>query len=141
LIKISKVVNICTQQNYQCNKVELNPLRKLTEPTGEVADLLADNETWINILEPQLCKDLAAVESLARLLFIIRKEINGGPEGVIRASKILLNGIEVMYLYTNAHKAALKLYLLSLEGELKPQDEPLNLINAAIERGEIKRQS
>jgi hypothetical protein len=40
-----------------------------------------------------------------------------------------------MYLYTNAHKAAVSLYLLSLEGELKPQDEPLNLINAAIERG------
>ncbi len=40
-----------------------------------------------------------------------------------------------MYLYTNAHKAALELYVLSLEGELKPEDEPLNLIKAAIERG------
>jgi hypothetical protein len=33
------------------------------------------------------------------------------------------------------HKAAIELYVLSLEGTLKPQDEPLNLINAAIERG------
>lgn len=40
-----------------------------------------------------------------------------------------------MYLYTDAHRAALKLYILSLEGILKPKDEPLNLINAAIERG------
>ena len=57
------------------------------------------------------------------------------PEGVMRASKILSNGIEVLYLYTNTHKAALRLYVLSLEGELKPKDEPVNLINAAIERG------
>lgn len=104
-------------------------------------DFLADDETWLNILEPELCKDSGAVESLARLLFIIKKEVNSGPEGVIRASKVLSTGINTMYLYTNAHKAALKLYLLSLEGELKPQDEPLNLINAAIERYGIKKHS
>ena len=52
----------------------------------------------------------------------------------MRASRALLDSIEVLYLYTNAHKAAIKLYALSLEGNLKPQDEPLNLINAALER-------
>ncbi|MFL6281913.1 MAG: hypothetical protein ACJ74Q_01950 [Pyrinomonadaceae bacterium] len=101
-------------------------------------NLLADDQTWINILEPELCKDAAAVECLARLLFVIRKEINNGSEGVKRASQILSKGIEVSYLYTNTHKAALELYVLSLEGELKPEDEPLNLINAAIERGKSK---
>ena len=40
-----------------------------------------------------------------------------------------------MYLYTDAHKAAVKLYLLFLTGNLKPQDEPLQLINDAIKRG------
>ena len=97
-------------------------------------DLLAD-ETWIAILEPELCKDAAAVECLARLLFTIKKEINSGSAGVKRASEILSNGIEVIFLYTDTHKAALELYRLSLSGDLKPQDEPLNLINAAIERG------
>lgn len=109
-------------------------LKKSTVTATEKAELLADNQTWINILEPELCKDTAAVECLARLLFIIKREINSGPEGVIRASQILSDGIEVLYLYTNAHRAALKLYVLSLEGELKPEDEPLNLINATIER-------
>jgi hypothetical protein len=112
-------------------------LKKSTE-TIYTDDLLAD-ETWLAILEPELCKDSAAVECLARLLFTIRKEINSGSGGVRRANKILSNGIEVMYLYTNAHKAAIELYVLSLEGELKPQDEPLNLIKAAIERGRSKR--
>jgi hypothetical protein len=113
-------------------------LKKSTETTY-TDDLSADDETWINILEPELCKDSAAVESLTRLLFIIKKEINSGSAGVKRASKILSNGIEVLYLYTKAHKAAIELYVLSLEGDLKPPDEPLNLIKAAIDRGSGKR--
>jgi len=76
---------------------------------------------------------------LARLLFTIKKEIESGPQGAIQASKMLLNGIELMYLHTKVHKAALKLYALSLEGNLKPEDEPLNLINAALERGRSHR--
>ena len=43
-----------------------------------------------------------------------------------------------MYSYTNAHKVALELYVLSLEGDLRPEDEPLNLITAAIERGQSR---
>ncbi|HEY0099073.1 MAG TPA: hypothetical protein VGB76_08985 [Pyrinomonadaceae bacterium] len=114
-------------------------MKKPSKIVSSKDDLLADDETWINILEPELCKDAAAIECLARVLFTIKKEINSGSAGVKRANKILSNGIEVMYLYTNAHKAAIELYVLSLEGNLKPQDEPLNLINAAIERGSSKR--
>jgi hypothetical protein len=98
-------------------------------------DLLVDSENWKIILEPELCKNPAAVECLAQLLFIIKKEINSGGKGIVRASEILSNGIEMMYLYTDTHKAAIKLFVLSLEGQLKPEDEPLNLINGAIERG------
>ncbi len=96
---------------------------------------LVDEEDWIAILEPTLCQDAAAVECLARLLFKIKRAIDSRPEGTMQASRSLLDGIELLYLYTNAHKAAVKLYVLSLEGNLKPQDEPLNLINAALERG------
>lgn len=98
-------------------------------------NLLADETMWIAILEPALCRDPAAVECLARLLFTIKKAIDSGAEGVIQASQTLSHGIGLIYPYTNAHKAALELYVLSLEGNLKPHDEPLNLINAAIERG------
>lgn len=96
---------------------------------------LADEKDWAAILEPALSQDAAAVESLARLLFRLKSAIDNGPEGAIQASRMLLEGIELLYLHTTAHKAALKLYVLSLEGNLKPQDEPLNLINAALERG------
>jgi hypothetical protein len=97
--------------------------------------LLADETTWTAILEPALCQDPAAVECLARLLLTIKKAIDSGGEGVRQASQTLSDGIELIYPYTNAHTSALELYVLSLEGNLKPQDEPLNLINAALERG------
>jgi hypothetical protein len=108
-------------------------LKKSTETISSKDDLLAD-ETWLAVVEPELCKDSAAVECLARLLFIIKKEINSGTAGVKRASKISSNGIDVLYLYTDAHKAALELYVLFLEGDLPAKDEPLNLINAALGR-------
>ena len=113
----------------------------MREPTSTVSNechLVTDHENWAAILEPALRQDSAAVECLARLLFTIKKAIDNGPDGVEQASKILLAGIEAAYLYTDAHKAALKLYLLSLTGQLKPQDEPLQLINEAIKRGMIE---
>jgi hypothetical protein len=106
---------------------------KNTESQSE--NLITDDGTWKAILEPAICTDAAAADCLARLLFTIKKAIDSGQEGTIQASQTLLSGIESIYLYTDAHKAALELYVLSLEGTLKPQDEPLNLINAAIERG------
>jgi hypothetical protein len=136
LIKIYQVVNISIHDITLLIKLRAYLLKK---PAGTIYtdDLLAD-EMWLAILEPALCKDAAAVELLARLLFTIRKEINSGSAGVRRASEILSNGIDVMYLYTGAHRAALELYRLSLSGNLQPQDEPLKLINAAIERGAKK---
>jgi hypothetical protein len=100
--------------------------------------LLADDETWAAILEPALCQDADAVDALARLLFRIKKAIDTDQEGVTLASETLRNGIEQAYLHTNAHKAALRLYVLSMEGHLKPQDEPPHLINAAIERARAR---
>jgi hypothetical protein len=97
--------------------------------------LLADEKDWAAILEPALCQDAAAIECLARLLFRVQRAIDSGPEEAMQASRALLDSIALLYLHTDAHKAAVKLYVLSLEGKLKPQDEPLNLINAALERG------
>lgn len=100
----------------------------------ESKTMLADEDTWRAILEPSLCEDSAAVEILARLLLTLKKAIDSGPEGAMRASRTLLRGVELVYLYTDTHRAARDLYVLSLTGNLKPQDEPLRLINAAIER-------
>jgi hypothetical protein len=97
--------------------------------------LLVDDETWAFIFEPALCDDPDTAESLAYLLYSIVEAIESGPEGVKQASETLLEGIKYVYSHTDAYKAALKLYRLSLTGRLHPQNEPLRLINAAIERG------
>lgn len=113
-------------------------MKTSTNTTCNEHGLLVDRKTWTAILEPALCTDSAAVECLARLLFTIKKAIDDGPDEARRASNTISAGIELIYLYTDAHKAALKLYLLSLTGQLKPQDEPLRLVNEAIERETIK---
>ncbi|MBA3241134.1 MAG: hypothetical protein H0T60_07890 [Acidobacteria bacterium] len=99
--------------------------------------LLADDEDWLSFLDPTLCK-AAAAESLTHLLFRIQQAVESGPHGTQRASAALLVGIRSLYLHTAAHEAAVELYLLSLTGDLTPQDEPLPLLKAAIERGRAK---
>jgi hypothetical protein len=95
-------------------------------------DLLIDEETWRAIDDPK------TAEWTARVLFVIRERIEGGPEGVREASEAILSNIEAAYLHTEAHKVALGLYMLSLTGRLKPEDEPIQLLNGAIERGKAQ---
>jgi hypothetical protein len=95
----------------------------------ECQDLLIDERTWRAINDPK------TAEYIARRLFVLKEAIESGPEGVREASEVILANIESAYLHTDAHRAALGLYLLSLTGQLKPEDEPLRLINGAIERG------
>ena len=115
-------------------------MKASTNAVCKKRNLLVDDDTWTAILEPALCEDSAAVECLARLLFTIKKAIDDGPDGARRASSTLSAGIELIYLYTDAHKAARNLYLLSLTGQLKPQNEPLRLVNEAIERETIENE-
>src|SRR5918998_2419902 len=111
---------------------------KMPNVTGEIyVGPLADDEDWLTFLDPTLCKAVAA-ESLTHLLFRIKQAVESGPDGVQQASAALLVGIRSLYLHTAAHEAAVELYLLSLTGDLTPQDEPLQLLKAAIERGKAK---
>jgi len=107
----------------------------------ETKRLLADRDTWLAFLETAVCKDSIGANTLARLLFTIKEAIESGPDDLERGINTLLDGIELTYLYTDEHRLALKLYMLYLTGHLKPQDEPLTLLNGAIERGtdEIER--
>jgi hypothetical protein len=96
---------------------------------ADCQDLLIDERTWQAINDPK------TAEWIARVLFVIRERIESGPEGVREASEAILVNIEAAYLQTEAHKAAVRLYMLSLTGRLKPEDEPLQLISGAVERG------
>lgn len=100
----------------------------------------ADEDGWLLFLDRAFRKDSDGVHTFALLLFKIKKAIENDSD-LGRATNILSDGIRLTYLYTEEHKLAFRLYMLHLTGRLKPQDEPRNLLNGAIERGiaEIKR--
>jgi hypothetical protein len=100
--------------------------------------LLADQETWEIILDPAFCNDPGAADSLAHLLFILKKAIASGPEGSMRVINTLQDGIRMVWPYTEEHKLARELYEIYLSGDLKPWDEPRQLLEAALERFKAK---
>ncbi len=92
-------------------------------------DALIDEQTWRSIDDP------VTADHIARALFFLKRTIESGPDGVKEAGEMLLASVEAAYLHMEAHRAALRLYVLSLTGQLKPEDEPLQLVNGAIKRG------
>ncbi|MBV9209621.1 MAG: hypothetical protein JOZ52_03275 [Acidobacteria bacterium] len=102
--------------------------------------LLMDEEEWLAFLEEAFRNNSGGANTLALLLFTLKNSIETAHD-LGQAINTLLDGIRLTYLYTEEHKLALKLYMLHLTGHLKPQDEPFNLLNDAIERGvaEIER--
>ncbi len=113
------------------------------ESQCKCGELLADQETWEIILDPAFCNDPGAAECLAHLLFILKKAIASGPEGCIRVMNTLQEGIRMVWPYTEEHKVAQELYEIYLSGDLKPWDEPRQLLEGALERfktkGRVKR--
>jgi hypothetical protein len=104
-------------------------------------ELLADQETWEVILEPAFCNDPGAADALAHLLFILKKGIASGPEGSMRVINTLQAGIRMVWPYTEEHKLARELYEIYLSGNLKPWDEPRQLLEGALERSKTKTKS
>ena len=101
-------------------------------------NLLADQETWEIILDPAFCNDPSAADCLAHLLFILKKAIASGPEGSLRVINTLEDGIRMVWPYTEEHKLARELYEVYLSGDLKPWDEPRELLERALERFKTK---
>jgi hypothetical protein len=108
-----------------------------SQPTECFDDyLLADDEDWLLFVEPLLCENPQAAVSLARLLCTLKQAVESGPEGAERASLTLSDGIRIAYKYTEAHRLALRLFNLYLEGRLRVEDEPLQLLSGAIARAD-----
>jgi hypothetical protein len=96
--------------------------------------LMFGREDLARSVELILAGGPGAADALARLLDKFRYAIDGGLRGVEAARRGLLTVVELSYLRTGEHAAALKLYRLSLEGRLLVGDEPARLLGAAIER-------
>jgi hypothetical protein len=97
-------------------------------------NLLLDRETFASKIETILGGEPCAPDALAGLFVELRQAIESSLAGINRARETLAMGVELAYLHTRAHASAVRLYHLSQEGQLLVQDEPLALLDAAIER-------
>jgi hypothetical protein len=101
---------------------------------SEGENLLFTREELASDIASILKGDAYSPEALAHLFIILRQAIGGGLEGIKRTSETLAAAVELTFTHSRAHAAALRLYLLSQEGQLMVEDEPVRLISAAIER-------
>jgi hypothetical protein len=144
--------NLVSGYNISTSFGELANLKhswRLRRSNGGIADMAShydeddsDNiavgrETWEIVFQDVLEKSPEFAEGLARVLFSLRRVIERGPEGVAESGNSLREGIEFAYLYTDAHRAALELFLLYIGGHLEVPDEPHRLIVEAVARGTL----
>jgi hypothetical protein len=99
------------------------------------AKMIIDQEWLAGAVESILKGEADAPETLARVFISFRDAIGSGLRGMNELDEALGATIEVIYLQSRAHVAALKLYVLAQEGHLRVEDEPLKVLGAAIERG------
>lgn len=97
-------------------------------------NLLIDRETLARNIETILSGDPCAPDALAGLFVELRLGIEGGLRGINGARETLSLGVELAYLHSRAYASGAALYRLSQEGELRVEDEPLSLTDAAIAR-------
>jgi hypothetical protein len=100
----------------------------------EAAKVHFDREDLALTIDLILTGDEHAPLLLGQLFVTFRQAIDSGLHGINQTRQALADSIELIYPHSPAHQAAFNLYRLSLEGQLKVEDEPLELINAAIER-------
>ena len=97
-------------------------------------NLLIDRETLARDIEVILSGDPCAADTLAGLFVELRLAIEGGLLGINQTRETLSLGVELAYLHSRAYASAVALYRLSQEGQLRVEDEPLRLTDAAIAR-------
>ena len=115
-------------------------MRIAGENPHEAENQLFDREDLASDIELILKGGPHAPDVLARLFITFSRAIESGLRGVDLTRRALLIAVEAIYLYSPAHDAALRLYFLSLQGELRVEDEPINLIHEAISRSSARFQ-
>jgi len=101
--------------------------------------LWPDEDEWLDTFREYLCGHPELAEHVARIWFALIEHLSvnsetGGPEGVRNARFILNQALRLTYPFTRSYRLAYRHYLLSLSGQVKPEDEPVHLLKASIAR-------
>ena len=102
-------------------------------------NLLFSREELASDIASILRGDAGSPDAPAQLFVVLRGAIAGGLDGINRTSETLAAAAELAFTHSRAHAAALRLYMLSQEGQLRVEDEPVRLLDAAIERNTAGR--
>jgi hypothetical protein len=106
----------------------------MENPDDDEEDLVIDREILESFIKRILTADPDAADLLAHLFVKFKKALGTDLQQASQLSETLRVAIELIYLQTEAHTAALELYNLYQRGELLIRDYPLDLIHGAIER-------
>jgi hypothetical protein len=99
-----------------------------------IRDPLLDEEGWLALIDPAFHDRPREAETFVHRLYALREAIEKDRwEGARRVVESLDEGIKLAYLYTETHRAALRLFYLYLAGE-SVGDDPQELLEAAIDR-------
>ena len=101
--------------------------------------LWPDEDEWLDTFREYLCGHPELAEHVARIWFALIEHLSvnsetGGPEGVRNARFILNQALRLTYPFTRSYRLAYRHYLLSLTGQVKPEDEPEHLLKTSIAR-------
>ncbi len=129
------------QHDLPAEDIIETPAAPLHELPTECYDpyLLVDDDDWLLLMDPAFCDNPGLAVTFAHLLLRFKESVESGPEGVERTSFTLIDGIRMAYKYTEEHQLAFRLFILYLEGRLKVQNEPLQLLKAAIASADVEK--
>ena len=101
--------------------------------------LWPDEDEWLDFFREYLCGHPELGEHVGRMWFALIEHLSvnsetGRPEGVRNARFILNQALRLTYPFTRSYRLAYRHYLLSLTGQVKPEDEPGQLLKASIAR-------
>jgi hypothetical protein len=114
---------------------EIEIVMSSSQQQGVNVEVMLEREWLAGAVERILGGD---ADALAGLFVEFRDAIDARLRGIEKAREALAVGVELAYLHTRAHAAARELYVLSQEGRLRVEDEPVRLISVAIERSTLK---
>src|SRR5215471_11461262 len=86
------------------------------------------------LFEDSLRNDPELAAALAHLMFNMLEAAAKSEKEIEKLRNTLKDGIEWIYPFTGAHKAAFKAYLLQLERKMAVEDNPETLMRQAIAR-------
>ncbi|HEY6331936.1 MAG TPA: hypothetical protein VI756_21590 [Blastocatellia bacterium] len=96
--------------------------------------LWPDEDDWLDFFREYLCGHPELAEHVARIWFALLGHLGEGPEGFRNTRFILNQALKLTYPFTASYRLAYRHYRLSLSGQVRPEDEPKQLLRASINR-------